>query len=380
MQLFDLLSAFTSRRSFGQSDPTATNRPWWNRYPSTTSTSATPTSEATTPVKTDSYVPSSETVPEATQPADQNKAADDTKQTKNSPVAKNADGTYYYRREARLDYQLDLRFDLATIARSVQQLSEGDTAEIQNLIAGGFGLSADFTASGYERIATNMTDGTAADGKSIQKQMTRNSSALAIAERFAQQDRAYALQGFYRQASKVRSSLHESVKDGHRQTTNKIAIRFQMDSKFSFALAERFNIQTQQVAEQKPDSLNGYLDSAGQVASSGTADLMAKFFDAVDGYLADSESSVRSQVDEFFTMATEQLGFDAGLVAAARDQLLGSVDSFFDRVSSAMGSLEALYAPSGANPGATPSVEPPAPTQTVPDQAMSEYSNELAVA
>ncbi|MDX9858044.1 MAG: hypothetical protein RBT76_09650 [candidate division Zixibacteria bacterium] len=375
MQLFDILTAFNNWRTFGRPDPSATNRPWWNRYPTTNG--QLPTSAAgPAAAKTDTYVPGNQVAPEVAAPVEEDEQTDG-EGTSQPVVAKQPDGTYYYRREARLDYRLDLKFDLAAFARSVEQLVDGDSSQVENLIAAGFGLSADFSASGYERIATNVTDGEqVADGKRVEKAQSRSRTAVAVAERFAQQDRAYALEGFYRQAAKIRRSLHESVQDGHRRTTNRIALRFQMDTRFTFALAERFNVQTQQVAEQQPGSLAGYLDRAGQVATDGTADLMAKFFDAVDTYLAGSEAQIREQTEQFFTMAAEELGFDPAQVAAARDRLLGSIDSFFDRVSSALGTIESFYSPGGVD------VEPGISTtgSSLPLDGVSQYRNELAVA
>lgn len=367
MQLFDLLSAFNSWRTFGRPDLSASNRSWWNRYPSPTNTTEAPT-ENSAPSKSDQYVPSKKPVPEATVPA---------KSTDQPAVTKQPDGTYYYRREARLDYQLDLRFDLAAVTRSVSRLAEGDTSQVESLIAAGFGLSADFSASGYQRVDTNIADGQGGtDVARIEKELAKNRTSLAVAERFAQQDRAYALQGFYRQASTIRRSLNESVQDGHRRATNKIALRFQMDSRFSFALAERFNIQTQQVATQTPNSLSGYLESAGRVADNGAAELMAGFFDAVDSYLANSESQIRAQTDQFFAMAADELGFDGALVSVARDQLLGSIDSFFSRVESALGTLRSFYSPGGID------VEPGAQSiaGAVPADVPSRFQSELAVA
>ena len=363
MQLYDLLAAFTGGRTFGRPDPTL-NRPAppsWSAPGRRDFTQ--PTTRAT---RADRYIPETQV----------SKPNDQPTRTDKSPVSKQPDGTYYYRREARLDYQLDLRFDLAAIAHTAQRVAEGDVAAVNRLMAGGFGLSAEFSASGYEKIATNMVEQEQDQPVNrITKQLMKNQSTMAIAQRFAQQDRAFALDGFYNEASRVRRSLHESVREGHRRTTNRIAIRFQTDSQFSFALAERFNVQTQQVAEKRPDSIGSYLDSAGKVADTGTADMMSAFFDAVEGYLADSESAMVQKVERFFTMAAEELGFDSSQVAIARERLLGSIESFFDRVDGAMDTLQVSF--DGVPSSERNTLAPPPP---LPETGHSQFQSQLALA
>ena len=64
----------------------------------------------------------------------------------------------YYRREARLDYALDLQFDLSAFMQTVEHLADGDTKAIDQFAALGFGLSAAFDISGKESIKTNAGD------------------------------------------------------------------------------------------------------------------------------------------------------------------------------------------------------------------------------
>jgi len=67
MQLFDILTAFNNWRTFGRPDPSAANRPWWNRYPTTNGQLPTSAAEPAA-AKTDTYVPGNQVAPEAAAP------------------------------------------------------------------------------------------------------------------------------------------------------------------------------------------------------------------------------------------------------------------------------------------------------------------------
>lgn len=268
------------------------------------------------------------------------------------------DGTYYYRREARLDYNLNLSFDLAAVARVAAQIENGEMTEAEALLAGGFGLHADFQASGSQTVETNVTDENQGDSATRSKSKSRSVQGQALAARYGDNERGFALEMFRRDATSVRKSLKSSVHDGHEKTTNKIALRFQSDTRFSFALAQRFNVQTQQVADQAPESLENYLKSTGEVAESGSVDMMATFFDAVDAYLQGSYEEIKSRTGAFLDQAASELGFSGGLVDAARQQLTDSIDSFFSRVTDAVAVLAQQFG--GARETVTPALAPTA--------------------
>jgi hypothetical protein len=272
-----------------------------------------------------------------------------------SPVQKNPDGTYYYQRQAELEYKLDLRFDLGAIMQTVEQLAEGDTSAVEQIAAAGFGLTSDFRLDGTQQIDTNMVEG------DTNSQRSEKTSADAISTgAMAYRSRNFAMDSFYKEALKVRRSLDESVQDSHRRTTNRIALRYQVDNKFSMAFADRFNIQTKQVAEQAPDAAKAYVDSTGELAAKGSSDLMATFFDAVDSYLNGAETKLTQNVASFFDKAAAELGFSGELVDAAREHLTGTIGQFFDRVQTALASVEAKFLTvttdpvTGAQPATTP--------------------------
>lgn len=310
----------------------------------------------------DSYTPKTDQTPA---PQDQ------------SGLNQTPDGSYYFRREARLDYQLKLQFDLASVIKAAEQIEDGETKSAEQLIAAGFGLHADFSASGYQKIETNMQDEADAAQQVRSRERTSARSRLGMAMRFAEADRGFAAQLFQRTAADVRKSLNVEVRDGHRRATNKIAMRFQMDTRFSFALAQRFNIQTQQVADRQPEAVGKYVDNAGAIAQAGTAEAMTAFFDAVDAYLDGSQDQVTNQTERFFDQAVAELGFDGAMVEAARAQLTDSIESFFGRVEEAMASLSAQYQAPAELP-----VEPTAPSKTIgsPTGETAQLRSQLAVA
>ncbi|MEA3296972.1 MAG: hypothetical protein U9R56_03830, partial [candidate division Zixibacteria bacterium] len=199
----------------------------------------------------------------------------------------------------------------------------------------------------------------------------KNWSKAIQSTRLAYQDRNFALQAFHREAEDIRRSLDVKVRNGHRRVTNKVALRFRMDNRFELSFLNRFNVQTKNVAETAPDAVGSYLDSTGNVTEKGTTEMMTAFFNAVDSYLNGSEEKIIAKASEFFDMAASELGFSSEIVDAAREQLLGTVESFFNRVDMAVDKLESNFYPTI---DAASDVEPAA---TIP---LVEDTEQLAVA
>jgi len=300
------------------------------------------------PEVTDRYEPSNQPLPENTETS-----TDQTKTTDNEQPAVDVkpDGTYYYKRQARLDYKLDLSFNLGAFMSTARSLSEGDTEAVESLAAAGFGLSADFDIKGKQTVETNLTD-EADPEKAMLKNLTRARSRQV--GQFKVQSEDFALQSFYKEATDIRRSLNIKVQGNHRRAVNKIAFRYRLDNRFSFALAERFNVQTQQMAGETPETLNGYFDAAGNLAEKSTPDMMATFFDAVEDYLAQTEDKLTAEVESFFQTAAAELGFTGELVDTAASQLTGAIDNFFDRVTGAVQKLESKLVPNTTQPVAEP--------------------------
>jgi len=297
--------------------------------------------------KVDSYEPSkaASTATDKTAPANESRTKTTENETPQTPVEKQPDGTYYYKRQAELSYKLDLSFNLAAVMRTVEQIADGDVTAVDEFAAAAFGLSADFGLKGYQKVETNMIEETDPYRKrSFSSAKSRSTGAMAA------QTKNFALESFYREASKVRRSLNESVRGDHRRAVNKFAVRYRLDNKFSMAFADRFNVQTQQVAEKAPDSVGDYVNSAGDIAAGGSTDLMSTFFDAVDGYLADSEQGLLDKVTAFFNQAAEELGFSGAAVEMAREHLTGTIESFFDRVGAALDGIESKFVPTAEIP------------------------------
>ncbi len=87
----------------------------------------------------------------------------------------------------------------------------------------------------------------------------------------------------------------------------------------------RFNAQTQQLSQSDPNTLPSYLNSTGNVAETGTSNIMGSFFDTVDSYLNQSEQQTLAKAEEFFETAVTELGFDGEIVDVARDNLMGTI-------------------------------------------------------
>ncbi len=256
------------------------------------------------------------------------------------PVEQKPDGTYYYQRQAQLDYKLNLQFDLAAISRTVESIADGDTTAVEELTAGGFGLHVGFDIKGTERVRTNMTE---MDDTSRKHEVTKAKSRRA--GMFAANSRDFAVKSFFKEASRVHRSLKEHSRGAHRTAVNKFAARFRLDNQFSFAHLQRFNVQTEQVATQSPDNVAGYVSSAGQVAEAGSGNMMSAFFGAVDSYLGESEQAVLDKVTAFFDAAAEDLGFSGAMVEQARTHLTDTISGFFDRVETALAGMESRFVP-----------------------------------
>lgn len=295
---------------------------------------------------------------------DSNKPSANTAEENNSPVEQNPNGTYI-KRKASLDYNLKLEFNLGAVAQTVADIAEGDTRSLQEMFDAGFGLKADFWIEGTELTKVAIEG----DGNSVEK--SRALQASKQARSFLAQTRDLEVASFYREASRIRQDLHTSVHDNHRRTINRFGVRFRMDSSFSMSFANRVNVQTEQVAAKAPESIEGYLKSAGDLAEMGTSELMGTFFDAVDSYLDDAEGNLMDKVTAFFDMAAEQLGFDDATAQVARDHLTDSIGSFFDRIESEVDQMQSKF---------LGSTEPQDSLPAETGVAQTDDSYELAVA
>jgi hypothetical protein len=307
----------------------------------TTAPTTTTTTETAKPTTTKTEPSSGEGEEEATTPATEN------------PVELKPDGTYYYRRNAKLTYELNLQFDLSTITQTIERLSEGDTSSVESFAAAGFGLQAGFDIQGFEKIQTNMTEGEASGNS---RQLTK--AAARGAGAFSYQDANFAVDSFYREASRVHRSINESARGAHRKAVTQFSARYRLDNQFSMSFGERFNTQTERVAADMPSEVANYVGSAGKLAAGGTTGMMNAFFDAVDSYLDGSEQKLLDNVTAFFDQAAADLGFEGAMVDAARTDLTDSITSFFDSVQAAVDQLGTWYAPEVNFSETAPAVQP----------------------
>ncbi len=316
----------------------------------------------TIPASSDSFVPSGEE-PEVGEDA---------------PANIMPDGTYSFKSSSQLDYKLNLSFDLAAISRTVRYLSEGDVDQVEQLSAAGMGLSADFALSGHQVTKTSF-ENTEGSNRMTDHLRGRNMSQMNQANAFMANSRDFKVQSFYKEASNIRNSFDVMNHNGHSRTINKLAMRYNMDSSFSFANLDRFNVQTQQVADQSPEALGAYFNNTGNLAETGSNDLMATFFNAVDGYLDQAEDNLLEKTVAFFEQAAEELGFSEPMIAMAKDHLISTIEGFFDRVDSAINKLESRFVPDQivSEPEV---VDIPAEEIIDPDAGKAETTESMAIA
>jgi len=268
----------------------------------------------------------------------QNDPADET--NNQIPIEQTPYGTYSYQRTATLDYKLDMKFDLRAFSMTAERLAEGDETAIESLAAASFGFSSSFKLKGTQNVVSNMTEGAVDENM---RAMQKSRLKLRSLQQFAAQDSDFAMNAFTRQAADIRRSINVRAQDGHRVATNRIAMRFRIDNRFSFAQATRFNVQTQRIANETPDDLVSYVDSAGQIASVGSENMMGTFFDSVDAYLDKTEDSMMESVVAFFDAAAEELGFSGIMVDLAREHLTSTISNFFDNVETALSAVKSQF-------------------------------------
>lgn len=325
-----------------------------------TDTGEVPTGTGEVPVKSDLPITGEPPVAAGEQPvstggttnADAPTATD--REDLSVPIDQKPDGTYYYQRQARLDYKLDLRFNLGAMTQTIEKIADGESGSIEQFAAAAFGLEAGFDIRGVQRVRTNMID---ADDPTRRHELTKAKEHHT--SEFRAQSRDFKVRSFYDEATRLHRNLNESARGNHRQAVNQFALRYRLDNQFSFSQLQRFNTQTEQVAGEMPDAVGDYAVSAGNVAANGSPDMMATFFDAVDGYLNDSEAAILDKVTAFFDQAAEELGFSGAMVEQARTQLTESIEGFFDRVDQAVAQLEAKFVPEASIPVIEPDIAPP---------------------
>ena len=98
----------------------------------------------------------------------------------------------------------------------------------------------------------------------------------------------------------------------------------------------------------------------------GLSEMMATFFDAVESYLAETEAAITANTEAFFQSAAAELGFSDALVNYSAEQLTGTIESFFDRVESAVAELESYYVPEASLPAPESDPVIPEPSETGP--------------
>ncbi len=347
-------------RDFSTRDDTSTrSRDLGDRYePQTAAEAADTDPKDTVELSGDTPAPATE----SDDLSDDQQATPSPAEEKTDEVRQRPDGTYTYRRESRLDYEISLQFDLAAIRRTVRSLAEGDSETVEQMIAAGFGLSADMNFRGFSSVEQSG----ARTGETQPATHARGLNMLRSrqANEFAAASRNFGVESFFRDSTKMMHSMDKFARDGYTRAMNRFAMRYRMDTRFSFAHLQRLNVQTAQMADQAPESLSRYFNSAGSVAENGSGDMMAAFFDAVDAYLQQAEGHLLQKAVGSFEQAVADLGFSEALTDTARAHITDTIESFFDRVDGAIDSMRTRF---GVEPGEE--IIPPADRE-IPDESV----------
>ena len=223
------------------------------------------TKEQEPTTKTDSYIPSNET-PTTTEetpvslnepqtetaPADTEDGEAPVPAETDQPEPPVTDYTTMLKRKARLEYQMNLQFDLSAITQTIEKISDGDTQALEEFAAAGFGLRAAMDFKGHQLINAK---GEFSDDSPVNARRMMLSKAMN-ARQFAYQDRNFGVESFYHDSTRIQKNMNYESHGNHRLAVNKFALRYQMDSSLNFASLTRFNAQTEQMAGSDPANLN----------------------------------------------------------------------------------------------------------------------------
>jgi len=307
----------------------------------------------------------------ATQPSDSYEPSETSDTSADKP-------TYSFARKASMNYKLRLEFSVSTLQQIASSIADGDEGSFEKFVAAGFGLKAGFDIRGKQVTQTQTGDQDAVQQQSLLSKSNARFNRMGI---MRYRDRSFAMQSFYREAMNVRRKMHVSQADGFTRTVNKFAMRYRLDSSFSMSHLSRFTGQTSQLADQQSADLGSYLNTAGQLAEKGTNEMMSTFFGAVDDYLDGAEASMIEKAGAFFDQAAAELGFDGEMASMAREHIIDSVTSFFDRVDQTVSQMASRYVQpeQPVEPDQT-AVEPPVVEPKFVDPAVADETTRLATA
>ncbi len=342
---------------------------------------------------TDSYIPATdvplqaaslEPEPEISADAEGQSAAasDDAENIGDEPVPvepetdEAADAGSRYRRLTKFAYEVQLEFQLSAFTQIAEEIADGNVTSFEEFAAAGFGLKAAMDFKGHQITQTDQPS-EALEGERVK---SKRSVMAQNATRFAAQSRNFNLDAFSDEAAKIKSSTNVNNSKNFSNTVKKFSLRYRMDNQFSFTFLNRFNTQTQKMAQTDPQNLDPYFDSAGSVAEKGTPEMMSAFFDAVDGYLDQAEEQLLSNAGQFFDLAVSELGLSGELVDMARDHLTGSIESFFTNVDQAVDMLESRFVPTSVPEPAAAIASMSAPKIDFYNPVVDEGPTQLAVA
>lgn len=251
---------------------------------------------------------------------------------------------------SNLDIRMKLQFSMRSIIQMAQRIENGETTSTEELKQASFGLKADFRARGMTRTEVRGGDeveqGHGHHGD-VSRFRSKTKLSLRRAGGYQAQGADFNLRGFFKENMRVRDSLKIEQHGDHQIATHKFEMRYKFDSTFNIEHMNTFNAQTEKMAESDEGKLQSFLTQAGNVAETGTTEMMASFFDTVDGYLKNAEDQMLASANAFLNAAAGEMG--EGFASMGIKELITSrIESFFDAVETAVTSLKTMFMGPGA--------------------------------
>lgn len=241
-------------------------------------------------------------------------------------------GATYSREFSHLRYNLDLNFDAQALQRTMQQLTTIQTENgtsvsetLETLSSLNIGLGVNFQVEGF-RV-------------SEQAELT-DSTGPEKAGRYQKQAAGNQFDNLLKQASRINQKLPQGNRFGYQLAVNSFALRYNSDAQFSFSHFSRFNTQVTTLGETDSAAVDSLTSSAGDLAGFASNNLMESFLDSVDAYLGSSEADLLEKIDQFFEVASAELGLSSDAIAQVKQQLSATVENFFDKVESSISALK----------------------------------------
>ena len=279
---------------------------------------------------------------------------------------------------------LNMKFNLVEFEKTLRGvLQDAEDGEIDeaSLTKIAMGLHVDLKAKA--RVSEVYQSGDTADAQVNEASRTRVKARQAL--RAMLKTRGFEARMFYRESLKTSSSMHSRTVDGFLRVSRKLSMRYSQDFSLRLNSLNLFNSQAQEL--DQTGNAASYINSTENLVDTPqtSGDLIGKFFEAVQGYLDNSQSMITEKIDQFFSSLADEMGLDNQLFQSTRDALLSNVSAFFDRVDQAVSTVMDRYslpapAPEPELPQPEPAPNPPTPQPETADNDVTATEMETVAA